>query len=107
MRVCAGVGAKPQRRSIRGSGNCWNLLIAHPECLPWVRVHVIAPNTLAGESAGGFTKHVAGWPTGPAPTFDRLMLEFDEPAVKSLLVELDETRQAKGQPAADPQALLR
>ena len=43
---------------------------------------------------------------GVVPTFDRLMLEFDEPAVKSLLVELDETGQAKGRPAADPEALL-
>ncbi|NLY00829.1 MAG: DNA primase [Rhodopirellula sp.] len=32
---------------------------------------------------------------GAAPTFDRLMLEFDESAVKSLLVELDETGRAK------------
>ncbi|NUQ62457.1 MAG: DNA primase [Pirellulales bacterium] len=32
---------------------------------------------------------------GAVPTFDRLMLEFDEPAVKSLLVELDETGRAK------------
>ncbi len=34
------------------------------------------------------------------------MLEFDEPAVKSLLVELDETGQTKGLPAADPAVLL-
>ena len=40
------------------------------------------------------------------PAFDRLMLEFDEPAMKSLLVELDESGQAKGRPAADPAALL-
>ncbi len=32
---------------------------------------------------------------GDPPTFERLMLEFDEPAVKSLLVELDETGRAK------------
>ena len=62
---------------------------------------------LALGCAGGFTIHVAGWPmTGVEPSFDRLMLEFDEPAVKSLLVELDETSQAKGNRAGDPQELL-
>ena len=40
------------------------------------------------------------------PAFDRLMLEFDEPALKSLLVGIDETAQATGQPAADPDVLL-
>ena len=39
---------------------------------------------------------------GVVPAFDRLMLEFDEPAMKNLLVELDESGQAKGRPAADP-----
>ncbi len=43
---------------------------------------------------------------GVLPTFDRLMLEFDEPAMKNLLVELDESGQAKGRPAADPEPLL-
>ena len=43
---------------------------------------------------------------GVLPTFDRLMLEFDEPAIKSLLVGLDENGQAKGRSATDPAALL-
>ena len=34
------------------------------------------------------------------------MLEFDEPAMKSLLVELDEAGQAKGHAAAIPKTLL-
>jgi DNA primase len=32
--------------------------------------------------------------TGVAPTFERLMLEFDDPAMKTLLVELDEEHRA-------------
>ncbi len=44
---------------------------------------------------------------GILPEFDRLMLEFDEPAIKSLLVELDEGAQAKGHQQADPEPLLR
>ena len=34
---------------------------------------------------------------GIVPTFDRLMLEFDEPAMKSLLVESTRAAQATGQ----------
>ena len=34
------------------------------------------------------------------------MLEFDEPALKSLLVELDESEQSKGRRLGDPPALL-
>lgn len=41
---------------------------------------------------------------GEMPTFERLMLEFDDPALKSLLVELDENGAAKK--IADPAALL-
>ncbi len=34
------------------------------------------------------------------------MLEFDEPALKNLLVELDESEQSKGRRLGDPPALL-
>ena len=44
--------------------------------------------------------------TGDAVTFDRLTLEFDEPRIQSLLVDLDETGRAKGSGVADPEALL-
>ena len=43
---------------------------------------------------------------GVTPAFDRLMLEIDDPAVKSLLVALDEAGRAKGGRTADPAALL-
>jgi DNA primase len=41
---------------------------------------------------------------GVPPTFERLMLELDDPALKSLLVELDESASAKK--IADPARLL-
>lgn len=41
---------------------------------------------------------------GVLATFERLMVEFDDPAAKSLLVELDEKGRAKA--IADPEALL-
>ena len=40
------------------------------------------------------------------PGFERLILEFDEPAVKSLLVDLDEQGRAKGGRIAEPPELL-
>ena len=43
---------------------------------------------------------------GRVPAFDRLMLEFDEPAIKSLLVELDESGQAKASRRPIPRRLL-
>jgi DNA primase len=44
---------------------------------------------------------------GIPPTFDRLMIEFDDPAMKNLLVEYDESGQSKGLPSLDCQNLLR
>ena len=44
--------------------------------------------------------------SGVAPTFDRLMLAFDQPAVQSLLVALDEAREAKAVRDAAPAALV-
>jgi DNA primase len=43
---------------------------------------------------------------GVLPGFERLILEFDEPAVKSLLVDLDEQGRAKGSRMAEPPELL-
>jgi hypothetical protein len=40
------------------------------------------------------------------PSFDRLMLEFDNPAIKSLLVELVESERTKGSRQGDPPALV-
>ncbi len=44
---------------------------------------------------------------GVLPEFDRLMLEFDDPALKSLLVDLDEQGRAKGSRMAEPAELLK
>jgi hypothetical protein len=43
---------------------------------------------------------------GIPPTFDRLMLEFDDLETKGFLVALDEQGRAKGTRVADPAALL-
>ena len=44
---------------------------------------------------------------GVLPDFDRLILEFDDPSLKSLLVDLDEQGRAKGSQMAEPAELLR
>jgi hypothetical protein len=43
---------------------------------------------------------------GVLPDFDRLILEFDDPSLKSLLVDLDEQGRAKGSQMAEPAELL-
>jgi DNA primase len=82
------------------------LLIAWPEQWAVVRAR-IGPQQVAGapcrriyETCGRLAD------AGELPTFDRLMLEFDDPAMKNLLVELDEARQAKGDRPTDPSVLL-
>ena len=83
------------------------LLIAHPEYLPAVRSE-IDPRCVRAESSRRIYEACCRLSdAGAAPTFDRLMLEFEEPQIKSLLVDLDERRRAKGTSDADPQALLR
>ncbi len=83
------------------------LLIAHPECLPAVRSQ-LDPRCVKAESPRRIYEACCRLSdAGAAPTFDRLMLEFEQPQIKSLLVELDERRRAKGTSDADPKALLR
>lgn len=80
------------------------LLLHHPECLPEARVALTAEEFApgAGREIYGALCRLADAKT--ALSFERLMLEFDEPAIQSLLVELDETGAAKQ--FADPKALL-
>ncbi len=82
------------------------LIVAHPEHFAAIR---------ASFGVESITNHVCRQvyetccrlsDEGVEPSFDRLMLDFDEPAIQSLLVGIDETAQATGQPAADPETLL-
>jgi DNA primase len=82
------------------------VLLAHSECLPAVRGHVAPDCFGSGVCRRIFETCCRLADTGIEPSFERLMLEFDEPALKNLLVELDEAGQAKGSPAGDPHELL-
>jgi DNA primase len=80
------------------------ILVAHPQCVAVVRDE-IQPEQLAHRGCRAIYAACCRLADeGIPPTFQRLMLEFDEQAVKSLLVELDETGRAKG--VTQPEALL-
>ena len=82
------------------------LAIGHPESLSAIRSR-IGLECLAAEACRLIYERCCRLADeNILPTFDRLMLEFDEPAVKSLLVGVDERVQATGQRSADPEALL-
>jgi DNA primase len=80
------------------------ILISHPELLARSR-EVFRPEHLTlAPCRRIFETCCRLSDAGKPPTFDRLMLEFDEPAMKSLLVELDESERVAG--VDDPAALL-
>ena len=82
------------------------LALAHPESLPAMRSR-IGLDSLASESCRRiYETRCRLADASIPPTFDRLMLEFDEPTIQSLLVGIDERAQATGQPSADPESLL-
>lgn len=92
--------------------------------LPWERELIellLAHPSLVGLAAGAIAaSHLAPGPCrriyetscrligeGIAPDFDRLMLEFDQEEIKSLLVAFDEQARAKGTHEGDPELLLK
>jgi DNA primase len=82
------------------------LLLNHPECLATVREQISHEYLGSGICGKLYDVCCRLADAGLDPTFDRLMLEFDEPDVKNLLVDLDETSRSKGRRAGDPQDLL-
>jgi DNA primase len=82
------------------------LLLAYPECLPFVREQLAMEYLGRGMCRKIYDICCRLADAGVEASFGRLMLEFDEPTVKNLLVELDETSQSKGRQAADHQNLL-
>ena len=82
------------------------LLIRHPECLPAVRENITAAQLAPGTGRLIYETCCRLADSGVEPTFERLMLAFDQPAVQSLLVALDEAREAKAVRDAAPAALV-
>jgi DNA primase len=80
------------------------LVMRHPECLGAARAAIGVEQIASAGCRSVYAACCRMADAGVAVTFERLMLEFDDPAVKSLLVELDETGAARK--IADPQVLL-
>jgi DNA primase len=82
------------------------LIVAHGESLEMVRRQIGAEHLRDMACRRIFETCCRLLDEGIAPMFDRLMLEFDEPAMKNLLVGIDEAAHATGQATADPELLL-
>lgn len=77
------------------------ILLLAPEAVPAV-VEVIRPEQLGGEASRRIYFACCRLAAaGVTPDFQRLLLEFDDPQYKNLLVELDEQGQAKRSLDAD------
>jgi DNA primase len=82
------------------------LLMGHPECLPAARSELAVEQLSHPHGRQVYEAMCRLADDGVSPSFERLMLQFDQPAVKSLLVEMDEEFRAKGDREAEPEALI-
>jgi DNA primase len=82
------------------------LIIAHPESFAAIRTRIDAAHIAALACRHVYETCCRLADEGLEPSFDRLMLEFDEPTIQSLLVGADEAAQATGQVAASAESLL-
>ena len=111
----AAPGAAPQREA-EASGpidpfqrELLEILVANPQCVAVVRDEILPAQLVHSGCRAIYTACCRLADEGIPPTFARLMLEFDDQARKSLLVELDETGRAKGitQPEAQLEELIK
>lgn len=71
------------------------IAIVAPELLPRMREEIF-PEQLTSASARAILTCCYEWSDTSPSLFDRLLVEFEEPALKSLIVDLDERGRAKG-----------
>jgi len=79
-------------------------LVGHPELVPVAQGEINPEDLSPGPGRQIYETCCRLSNKGTVPEFERLMLEFDDAALKNLLVELDENGRAKG--INDPAALL-
>ncbi len=82
------------------------LIVLHPECFPTVRRDIRPEQMPPGPLRAIYETCCRLAESGVVPDFDRLMLEFEQPAIKNLLVDLDEQGRAKGDRQEDLAALV-
>ena len=83
------------------------LLVAHPALVGLAAGAIVPEHLIAGPCRRIYETSCRLMGDGMTPDFDRLMLEFDQEDIKSLLVELDERGRAKGTHESDPELLLK
>ncbi len=83
------------------------LLVAHPALVGLAAGAIVPEHLITGPCRRIYETSCRLMGDGMTPDFDRLMLEFDQEDVKSLLVELDERGRAKGTHESDPELLLK
>lgn len=81
------------------------ILVRHPECLGAVRGEISPEMLEHGPCRRVYEMCCRLADMGQAADFSRLMLEFNDPNIQNLLVEVDDAGLAKG--AADPDALIK
>jgi DNA primase len=72
------------------------LVLLAPGCLAQLR-EKISPEQLTSAAARAILTNCYAWVGSSTSLFDRLLVQFDEPELKSLLVDLDERGRAKGE----------
>ena len=83
------------------------VLLQFPQCLAAARAAIAPEAFTAGAARDLFLACCRLEEAGVEPTFQRLMLEFDDAAVKSFLATLEERGSAKGSQVTDPAAVIR
>jgi DNA primase len=82
------------------------LLVVYPDNWPAARAALAAAQLTSSALRRIYETGCRLVDAGVLPDFDRLILEFDDPSLKSLLVDLDEQGRAKGSRMAEPPQLL-
>ena len=96
----------PARRSTSTNASLVELLIVYPD--NWsAACAAIVPSQIASSALRRiYETGCRLLESGVLPDFGRLILEFDDPSLKSLLVDLDEQGRAKGSGMAEPAELF-
>ena len=93
------VEAQDEPKFVRAERWFMELLLHSPELLPEIQPWFSAEHLRRAQHREIFVKACDLHAAGILPDFDRLMLEFEAPQVKNVLVSLDEDRRAKNRAA--------
>lgn len=111
-RAAPSVNATSEATSQRITIPAWErelleLLVANPELVGRAAGSIASEQLTAEPARRIYETACRLTAAGIAPDFERLMLEFDQAGIKSLLVELDERGRAKGAHQNNPELLLK